>query len=67
VWLHCVPAVIHERHVHVASSARESDRFFLHAGLVEIEPDDRLKANALQGSGDINRIVSWICSVTAFL
>jgi len=54
------PLPIDEHHVRVAKCARERDRFLLHAGLVEIEPDDRLKANALQGRGDIKRIVSRI-------
>jgi hypothetical protein len=55
--LHRVPAVTDKCNVGVAGGAREVDRFFLHADLVEIQTDDRLKTKPLQRLGHVRRII----------
>jgi hypothetical protein len=52
-----VPAVTDKCNVGVAGGAREVDRFFLHADLVEIQTDDRLKTKPLQRLGHVRRII----------
>ena len=58
--LHGVAAVIEQRHVGLARGASEFDGGVLHLGLVEIDADDGLEADAFQRSYHVLGIVARI-------
>jgi hypothetical protein len=65
--LHRVSAVIDKCNISVASGAREGNRLLLHAVPVEIEAEDRFKANSPQCVGNIRRVILWVLQRGALL
>jgi hypothetical protein len=51
--LHGMPAVVEHGHIRSARCTGKADGGVLHAGLIEIDPQDGVEAGALEGSGHV--------------